>query len=103
MLPEKKLSWDHEQRDLTAAPTKAELDGRATGQSWYCQCASTWKEHRRQHRQARALNHPQYKLAMADRRARLRDLKNRRKNWRPSPKTRLMRTVGEIIEVEYPD
>src|SRR3954452_4439051 len=37
MLPEKNREWDNEQRDLTAAPTKAELDGRATGQSWWCQ------------------------------------------------------------------
>lgn len=103
MLPEKKQSWDHEQRDLTAAPTKAEMDGRATGQSWYCQRAQSWKEHRRQHREAQEMNHPKYKTAMADRRARLRDLKQQRKKWRPSPKTRLTRVVGEMLEVEYPD
>src|ERR1043165_4793572 len=103
MLPEKEREWDWEQRDLTAAPTKEELDGLATGQSWHSQRAGTWKEHCQQHREARALKHPKYKLAMADRRTRLGSLKKQRRDWRPSQTIRLTRAVSEVIDVKHPD
>jgi hypothetical protein len=103
LLPGKQRGWEDEQRHLAAAPTEGELEWWATGNrgGWTCQQGRDFSEHLAQHR--KAAKHPGYRRAVADRRARLRTLKEEQKNWRPTLKDRLLLAVNDIIEAEYPD
>jgi hypothetical protein len=103
LLPEKQRLWTENQRGLTAAPTKGELEHYATGSQtgWHPQRGGNFREHLSQHREA--AKHPGYTNAIAMRRARLKDLKAKRKNWRPMLQDRLRMAVDDIIKAEYPD
>ena len=103
LLPEKQRAWDRERSDLTAAPTKGELEYVAgkSMEGWSCQSARSFKEHLAQHREA--AKHPAYSTAIAERRARLLDLKNERRKWRPTLEERLRLAVDDVVDAEYPD